>query len=75
MSDSSVLQPEDFFFSNPPKENPGNALDFHSYNLEEVEKTVILKTIEQHKGNISQAAKELGLTRASLYRRMEKYGI
>jgi transcriptional regulator of acetoin/glycerol metabolism len=31
--------------------------------------------IDKHGGNISKAAKELGLTRASLYRRLEKYGI
>jgi len=40
-----------------------------------VEKAVICKVIEKYKGNVSQAAQELGLTRASLYRRMEKYGI
>jgi two-component system, NtrC family, response regulator HydG len=31
--------------------------------------------LERYKGNISKAAQELGLTRTSLYRRMEKYGI
>ncbi|MCF6352879.1 MAG: hypothetical protein L3J06_07700, partial [Cyclobacteriaceae bacterium] len=31
--------------------------------------------LEKHNGNISKAAKELGLTRASLYRRLEKYGL
>jgi transcriptional regulator of acetoin/glycerol metabolism len=31
--------------------------------------------IDKHGGNISKAAKELGLTRASLYRRIEKYGL
>ncbi len=73
LSDSLVLQPEDFFFSIPVKESKDLAFD--NYNLEEVEKTVILRVVDRYKGNISQAAKELGLTRASLYRRMEKYGI
>ncbi|MCP5104573.1 MAG: sigma-54-dependent Fis family transcriptional regulator [bacterium] len=73
LSDSQVLQPEDFFFSIREKEDKD--LFFDSYNLEEVEKTVICKVVEKYKGNISQAAQELGLTRASLYRRMEKYGI
>ena len=73
LSDSLVLQPEDFFFSIPVKESKDLAFD--NYNLEEVEKTVILSVVDRYKGNISQAAKELGLTRASLYRRMEKYGI
>jgi DNA-binding NtrC family response regulator len=73
LSDSQVLQPEDFFFSAPEEE--GKELAFESYNLEEVEKAVICKVIERFKGNVSQAAQELGLTRTSLYRRMEKYGI
>lgn len=73
LSDSRVLQPEDFFFSTPEKESKD--LFFTNYNLEEVEKTVICMVVEKHKGNVSQAAQELGLTRTSLYRRMEKYGI
>jgi transcriptional regulator with PAS, ATPase and Fis domain len=44
-------------------------------NLEEVEKILVRKVIDKHGGNISRAAKELGLTRASLYRRIEKHGI
>jgi DNA-binding NtrC family response regulator len=44
-------------------------------NLEEMEKYLIEKAIQKHSGNISKAAKDLGLTRAALYRRMEKYEI
>jgi DNA-binding NtrC family response regulator len=73
LSDSLILQPEDFFFLIPLKESKDLAFD--NYNLEEVEKTVILRAVDRYKGNISQAAKELGLTRASLYRRIGKYGI
>jgi DNA-binding NtrC family response regulator len=73
LSDSQVLQPGDFFFSSLEKESKD--LFFTNYNLEEVEKTVICKVVEKYKGNVSQAAQELGLTRTSLYRRMEKYGI
>jgi DNA-binding NtrC family response regulator len=71
LSDSKVLQPEDFFFSTPRSD--GEGIVFEDYNLELVEKTVIRRAIDKHKGNISQAANELGLTRASLYRRMEKH--
>jgi transcriptional regulator of acetoin/glycerol metabolism len=56
-------------------ESREDGLIFDNYNLEEVEKTVIRKAITKHAGNISQAARELGLTRASLYRRLEKYGL
>lgn len=48
---------------------------FNSYNLVEVEKMLILKAIDTHHGNLSQAAQTLGLTRQSLYRRMEKYDL
>lgn len=73
MSDSQVLQPSDFFFSS--SETREDSLILEDYNLEEVEKTIIRKTIAKHGGNISYAAKELGLSRTSLYRRMEKYGL
>jgi DNA-binding NtrC family response regulator len=44
-------------------------------NLDQMEKDTILKALRKHGFNISRAAKELGLTRASLYRRMEKHDI
>jgi transcriptional regulator of acetoin/glycerol metabolism len=44
-------------------------------NLDEVEKAVIKKALDMHDGNISKAAEDLGLTRASLYRRLEKHGL
>jgi len=43
--------------------------------LEEVEKQTILQALQQHGNNVSQAALQLGLSRAALYRRMEKYHI
>ncbi|MEM6346934.1 MAG: sigma-54 dependent transcriptional regulator [Bacteroidota bacterium] len=46
-----------------------------TYNLEEIERWAIRKVMTKHAGNISRAAEELGLTRATLYRRMEKYGL
>ena len=44
-------------------------------NLDHLEKETILKALRKHGFNISRAASELGLTRASLYRRMEKHDI
>lgn len=72
MSDGAVLKPEDVIFSlieelPERKEAPNN------YNLEDIEKQAILDVLEKHNGNISKAARELGLTRAALYRRMSKY--
>jgi DNA-binding NtrC family response regulator len=73
MSESTVLQPTDFFF--PTRETTGDGIVLESYNLEEIERLAIQKAIRKNGGNISRAATELGLTRASLYRRMEKYGL
>lgn len=44
-------------------------------NLENLEKNTIMRVIEKHQGNISRAAKELGITRTALYRRLSKYDI
>jgi DNA-binding NtrC family response regulator len=73
MSESPALQPSDFLFTAPEAKEDG--LVFEDYNLEDVEKVVIQKALSKHGGNISHAAKELGLTRAALYRRLEKYGL
>lgn len=73
MNESEMLSPEDFFLKAPRAGQRGLALD--SFNLDDVEKEVIRKVLARHGGNVSQAAKELGLTRASLYRRMQKYDL
>ena len=73
LSESQTLQPADFLFPDTEKEVEGVVFD--NYNLEDVEKTVIRKALKKHAGNVSHAAGDLGLTRTSLYRRMEKYGL
>jgi two-component system, NtrC family, response regulator HydG len=73
MSEETILGPDDFFFLNQKPD--GDEENVNSFNLDEVEKNVIQKAVNKHGGNISKAAKELGLTRASLYRRLEKYGL
>jgi DNA-binding protein Fis len=44
-------------------------------NLENVERGMVEKALNQAKGNKSRAARLLGLTRAQLYSRLEKYGV
>ncbi|MEO1049646.1 MAG: sigma-54 dependent transcriptional regulator [Bacteroidota bacterium] len=73
MSDGDKLTLEDFFFLT--NQTDSNDISSDNFNLEEVEKAVIQKAVNMHAGNISKAAKELGLTRASLYRRLEKHGL
>jgi two-component system, NtrC family, response regulator len=49
--------------------------DAGTMTLDEMEKRMILKCMKHYEGNVSRAAEALGLSRAALYRRMEKYGI
>ena len=46
-----------------------------SMTMEEIEKAMIVKSMKHHGGNITRVAESLGLSRAALYRRFEKYGI
>lgn len=73
MGEGNTLMPDDFFFLVQKQDSHNDSAE--NFNLDEVEKNVILKAVNKHSGNISKAAKELGLTRASLYRRLEKHGL
>jgi two-component system, NtrC family, response regulator HydG len=72
MSVSDKLQSEDFFFRSTAADTGTLPETMH---LEEVEKQLIEKALAKHHGNITEAARELGLTRASLYRRIEKHNL
>ena len=73
LSEGDTLQPSDFALGSPDSKTTD--LHFDSMNLDEIEKIAVRKALEKHQGNISKAAQELGLTRASLYRRVEKYNL
>ncbi|MCX6640251.1 MAG: sigma-54 dependent transcriptional regulator [bacterium] len=74
LTDLSTLSPGDFLCPEPGQVSE-EAVFFDSYNLEYVEKMVIRRALAKHSGNVTHAAEELGLTRMSLYRRMERYGL
>ncbi len=59
----------------PPAPSPADAARREDLNLERNEKAMVEQALQKHSYNISLAAAELGLTRASLYRRMEKHGL
>lgn len=75
LADSSIIMPHDLIPQNNEIVFDTNSEKSHTFNLEELEKQMIVKALNRYEGNISRASKELGLTRAALYRRMEKYGI
>ena len=88
LSQSVTLTPTDFALESHPAragemeqklvintdDNEEIYLSEGSLNLENMEQALIERALKKHRYNISHAAKELGLTRAALYRRMEKYG-
>ena len=73
MADGTELTTDDLVFSSIEQPEKKTTLESGSLNLDELEKNAILKVLEKHRGNVSKSAKELGITRAALYRRLEKY--
>jgi two-component system, NtrC family, response regulator HydG len=71
LSQEKTLAPDDLFLKNTAGQ-PASATGF---DLEGMEKNLIIKALKRFNGNITDAARELGLSRAALYRRMEKYGL
>jgi DNA-binding NtrC family response regulator len=72
MSDGKALKIGDFQFS--VRDSQADIIR-DNYNLEVLEKWAIDRCLKKHGGNVSKAAAELGLTRGSMYRRMEKYDL
>jgi DNA-binding NtrC family response regulator len=74
-----VLLPADFSFRNPESTAAAAAsvvaVAEQPLPLLEVEKATIQQAIERHQGNLTKAAKELGITRTALYRRLDKHDI
>ena len=74
MADSDVLGADDIIFS-PIETSVISETEPKELKLSAVEKNTIMRVIQKHNGNITKAAKELGLTRTALYRRLSKYDI
>jgi len=73
MSDAAILEPGDFLFSaaeGAVAEAPPAAT-----SLEDLERLHVERILGKHGGNVSKAARELGISRAALYRRLEKHGL
>ncbi|HND88466.1 MAG TPA: sigma-54 dependent transcriptional regulator, partial [Saprospiraceae bacterium] len=70
MSQHEVLDTPDL-----PLRNAQSAAPVVTLNLEETEQRLVEQALQKHHGNITEAARELGLTRGALYRRLEKYGL
>jgi len=76
LSKDKELQPTDLQIGDYPQPKKAAVAAIPTvYNLDLMEKQTIEKALRKHGFNISKAASELGLTRASLYRRMEKHDL
>jgi DNA-binding NtrC family response regulator len=71
LSESRALSPEDFFLKPMiPPPQPDEHL-----TLEEMEKRMILSSLERTAGNLTKAAEKLGITRQTMYNKVRKYGL
>jgi DNA-binding NtrC family response regulator len=78
MSGKDILEVDDFARAMQMQQDGGgkDALPaVGSMTLDEMEKAMIIKALQQYENNITRVAEALGLSRAALYRRFEKYGI
>ena len=78
VSGKPVLDAADFDAQYLRHDEPAKAAEgtsFAGMTLDEIERQTILQALEQHKGNLSQVAVSLGISRAALYSRLEKYNI
>ncbi len=72
LADGNKLTPDDFLLQT--SKSVSSAED-DILDISEMEKRLILKALDKHNGNVTRAAKDLGLDRLALYRRLQKYGL
>ena len=72
MAEGNRITPADLELEGPIRRLEGSSL---KEAREEVERELVQRALARHKGNISQAAQQLGISRPTLYELMEKLGI
>ena len=78
LTSGNQIKPEDFNMALSTGRNPDQRTSAHkgsSGTLDDMERKMIIKTIEDCGGNLSKSSEKLGISRATLYRKMEKHGI
>jgi DNA-binding NtrC family response regulator len=71
MADDAVIKPENLHFTT--RMSSEKLVNDNSLNLSNIEKLTIKEALFRHRGNINQTARELGITRKTLYSKIEKY--
>lgn len=74
VSDNTTLTADDFE-AQPSAVVGQQQLSTDGMTLDSLERTAVLRAWDKHQHNVSKTAQELGLSRAALYRRLEKYGL
>lgn len=75
VSGKEILDASDFESQYQHYEGDKGVVSFEGMTLDEIERRTILQALERYRGNLSQVALALGISRAALYRRLEKYNI
>lgn len=73
LSENNQLRPDDFFF--PATDKRRKEDEDEELNLEKVERRTVERALRASGGNMSRAAELLGITRYTLYRKLEKLGL
>ena len=71
LTENAALQPDDFYLNKPSR----SEVALQATTLEDAEKILINNSLKKNKGNLSAVAEELGISRPTLYNKMNKYGI
>lgn len=75
VSGKELLTAQDFDAQYLRRDEPAKAGFRPGMTLEEMECQTILQALDKYNNNLSQVASQLGISRAALYRRLEKYNI
>ncbi len=71
LADGKTIKAEHFGI----EKNNADGTAVRNLTLDEMEKTIISESLQKHRGNMSSCAKSLGISRPTLYRKLEKYRI
>ena len=75
LSEADRIGPDDLRFSAPSPEASSDDAPLETLDLDQLEQAAVRQALSKHGGNVSEAARELGISRRALYRRIEKYGL
>ncbi|MFB6247892.1 MAG: sigma-54-dependent transcriptional regulator [Salinibacter sp.] len=75
LSEADRIGPDDLRFSAPSPEASSDDARLETLDLDQLEQAAVRQALSKHGGNVSEAARELGISRRALYRRIEKYGL